>query len=226
MGDPKQKASRMMDISFNMILLVFFVFLNTIGTNDESKVKKAFGSLVGTFGIMRGGINITKGEKLLPKGPPMLDPVKESIDVSARLKQYIEERQIEDKVNMSNKRQEAIVLDFMDNLLFKPGSAELQQMGKEILGLLSPAFKETLYPVKVEGHTDNSPISSKKYPSNWELSTARAVAVVRFLVEEHDIPAEKMLARGYGEYHPLVTNDSPRNRAINRRVSIILEELR
>ncbi len=218
-----QSSARMLNISFNMILLVFFVYLNTIGENDESKIKKAFGSLVGTFGIIQGGLNIMEGEKLLPKGPPMLDPFKSSVDATAMLRRFIEERQIADEVIISRK-QRNLTIDFSNKLLFKSGNAELLEDGRELLGIIAVALKQSSSPLRIEGHTDNIPISTKKYPSNWELSTARAVAVLKFLHEEHHIPAERLLAMGYGEYRPIVPNDTPENRARNRRVRIILEE--
>jgi len=73
----------------------------------------------------------------------------------------------------------------------------------------------------VEGHTDNLPIHTKEFPSNWELSTARAISVIRYL-EEKGINKERLSALGYGEYRPLVSNNTPENRAINRRVGIII----
>ncbi|HHW18203.1 MAG TPA: OmpA family protein, partial [Firmicutes bacterium] len=77
-------------------------------------------------------------------------------------------------------------------------------------------------PIRVEGHTDNWPISTDKFPSNWELSTARATNVVRFLIEEAGIQPERLQAAGYGEYHPIDSNDTPEGRQRNRRVDVIL----
>jgi chemotaxis protein MotB len=73
----------------------------------------------------------------------------------------------------------------------------------------------------VEGHTDDTPIQSSSYPSNWELSTARAGSVVRYFIEEGKLPASKFMAVGFAETRPLVPNDTPENRSKNRRVNIV-----
>jgi chemotaxis protein MotB len=74
----------------------------------------------------------------------------------------------------------------------------------------------------IEGHTDNTPIHTLQYPTNWELSTARATTVVRWLIANYRLPPARLSAAGYGEYHPLVANTTPENRAKNRRVDIVL----
>ncbi|HSQ33995.1 MAG TPA: OmpA family protein, partial [Peptostreptococcaceae bacterium] len=76
--------------------------------------------------------------------------------------------------------------------------------------------------IVIEGHTDNIPIKSSKYGSNWELSTQRAVSVVRFFVEQKGMSPTQFSATGYGEYKPLVDNKTPENRAKNRRVDIVI----
>lgn len=221
MADSSVSSSRMLNISFNMILLVFFVYLNTIGEYEESRIKKALGSMIGTFGMVQGGVNITKGKKLMLKGPPMIGPIKEPINIAAMLKQYIREKQIEDQVSISRKGKD-VVINFSDRILFDSGSAELREEAKELIGSIATALEQTSHPIRIEGHTDNVPISTDRYPSNWELSTARAVAVLRFLMEEYQIPPERLIAMGFGEYRPIVPNDTPEHRARNRRVSIIL----
>ncbi|MDK2959817.1 MAG: chemotaxis protein MotB, partial [Bacillota bacterium] len=74
----------------------------------------------------------------------------------------------------------------------------------------------------VEGHTDNLPINTYRFPSNWELSTARATTVVRYLAEKHGIPPDRLSAAGYGEWRPVAPNDTPEHRAQNRRVDIVV----
>jgi len=76
--------------------------------------------------------------------------------------------------------------------------------------------------IRVEGHTDDLPISTKRFPSNWELSTARATSVVRYYLENYDVDPRQFSAAGYSEYKPLYDNDSPENRAKNRRVEIVV----
>ena len=109
-----------------------------------------------------------------------------------------------------------------EKVLFPSGSATLNRDGKATLGKVADAFKDLKDRiVRVEGHTDNVPIRSAAFPSNWELSTARALAVVRFLQAAGVDPA-RLAAAGYGEFQPIAGNDTAEGRAQNRRIEITL----
>ncbi len=109
----------------------------------------------------------------------------------------------------------------MDNV-FASGKADANQTGKDWLRVLANSLKNKNYKeIKVEGHTDNIPINTSSYPSNWELSSARASSVVRFLIE-NGMDINKIATVGYAETKPLVDNNSDTNRAKNRRVEIII----
>lgn len=109
-----------------------------------------------------------------------------------------------------------------DSALFDLGEAELSADAEKLLGRISDIIAKTVYQIRIEGHTDDLPIRTARYPSNWELSTARAVNVLRFLLKQKRIAAERLSAVGFGQYQPLFPNDSPAHRARNRRVEIIL----
>ena len=118
--------------------------------------------------------------------------------------------------------QNMVSMDLAEQLFFASGSATLKPDGKEILKDVADALKAYEDKIiRVVGHTDNVPIATSMYPSNWELSVARAAAVVRYL-QEAGIPPERMIAAGRGEYSPLVPNDTPEDREINRRIEIML----
>jgi len=114
----------------------------------------------------------------------------------------------------------------VDKILFDPGEAEISKRGEEVLTRVAEAL--VTIPdkqIQVSGHTDRMPINSKlsdRYPTNWELSTARAVHVVRFLAEKAKVPPERLVASGYGEFHPVASNKTPAGRAKNRRIEILL----
>ena len=76
--------------------------------------------------------------------------------------------------------------------------------------------------IRLEGHTDDTPIHTPKFPSHWRLSTARAITVLKFLTNRYNIPAERLAVSGYGEYRPVAPNDTPENRAKNRRVAVVI----
>jgi chemotaxis protein MotB len=95
-----------------------------------------------------------------------------------------------------------------------------------VIGRVAATVKDAPNPIRIEGHTDDVPIRTARYGSNWELSTARASAVVAYLIQEVGIEPRRLSAAGYGEFHPRVANDTQENRARNRRIDIVVLEAR
>jgi len=114
----------------------------------------------------------------------------------------------------------------VDKVLFDPGEAEISKRGEGVLARVAEALAGIPdKQIQVSGHTDKMPINSKliaTYPTNWELSTARATQVVRFLAEKANLPPQRLVASGYGEFHPIASNKTPAGRAKNRRIEILL----
>ncbi len=110
-----------------------------------------------------------------------------------------------------------------DKILFASGSARIGKEGQEALSKVADAFKNLRGKiVRVEGHTDDVPTDPKSaFPTNWELSLGRAMAVVRYL-QDRGVDPTLLSAAGYGQYHPIAPNDSPENRSLNRRIEIVL----
>ncbi len=117
-------------------------------------------------------------------------------------------------------------VNIVDRIIFPSGEAELTAQGIKVMERVGNILKATSDKIiKVQGHTDNIPIHpnlQKKFPSNWELSAARAINVVRFLHEKVGIDAKQLEAASYGEFHPIATNQTPKGRARNRRIEILL----
>jgi chemotaxis protein MotB len=113
-------------------------------------------------------------------------------------------------------------LSFENQVLFDFGRAAINPAGFIFLDKIADVLSKIPYAVRVEGHTDNVPIQTRRFPSNWELSVARAVNVVKYFAEVSNIDPKRLSAVGYGESRPVAANDSPSNRAINRRVEILL----
>jgi chemotaxis protein MotB len=122
-------------------------------------------------------------------------------------------------VNMSI---EGIIISLSDSLVFEPGSTELRSEAKVVLDEVIEVLGPIDNGIRVEGHTDNIPTNNPTYPTNWELSTLRAVAVVRYLAEEGGINPIRLAAAGNAEFKPLVPNTSRANRALNRRADIVV----
>lgn len=114
----------------------------------------------------------------------------------------------------------------LDKIVFRSGSANILPQGMEVLDKLAEAIKDSNDTIRVEGHTDDTPISEKlkaKYPSNWELSAARAAAVARYFENKHKIDPQRLESLGFSMYHPVAPNDTPENKQRNRRVEIVLK---
>ncbi len=114
----------------------------------------------------------------------------------------------------------------VDKILFDSGEAAVSNRGEDVLAKVG-AVLATIddKQIQVSGHTDRTPISDKltsQFPTNWELSSARAINVVRFLSEKANVPPERLVASGYGEYHPIASNKTAAGRARNRRIEILL----
>lgn len=116
---------------------------------------------------------------------------------------------------------EHVNLVIKDDVLFKVGSARLTSAGRAVLSHVAVMLNRIASPVSVEGHTDNTPIHTVRFPSNWELSTARATTVTRFLIEQ-GVPAARLRAIGYGDTRPIAGNATAAGRARNRRVVLVL----
>jgi len=119
-----------------------------------------------------------------------------------------------------------LTVNVVDKILFDSGQAALKPAGIKVLQQIGDILKAAVdKDIQVEGHTDNVPIRgtlTQVYPSNWELSTARATTVLHFLQEDVGIPGERLSAVGYGEYRPIGSNGSAEGRALNRRIQIVL----
>lgn len=149
----------------------------------------------------------------------LLDDTKKTIESS--LKDQIAAKDIE--VVESNDQLKMVLVD---TILFESGSTKLSEEGKALLSVIAKSIKDYKNQrIVVEGHTDNKPIKSRlknKFPSNWELSAARASAVVRFLELQGMVDPQKLSAQGYSYYHPVASNQTEQGRRQNRRIEIIL----
>jgi len=105
---------------------------------------------------------------------------------------------------------------------FDSGSATVKASGYQILNTIIEAMTQYSNPLRIEGHTDNVPISSSQFPSNWELSTARATNVLRYILKNYDVDPASISATGYAEFRPTAENTTPEGRARNRRVDMVL----
>ena len=211
------------------LLMVFFVLLFALGSVDNHAMKEFQDALQAGLGILGEGsrVSITvKGARkdqdnahLLRQADGEGAPVDEQQE-AVPIEEAFEAFAAEPGVNVSYSNQGAHIT-FENFLLFNFGKADINLGGLAFLDKMATLIQKIPYPVRVEGHTDNVPIHTARYPSNWELSIARAVSVVKYFAESGKINPQRLSAVGYGETRPLVPNDSPANRTRNRRVEIV-----
>jgi chemotaxis protein MotB len=142
-------------------------------------------------------------------------------DLTKKLEKEIQEGQVQ-ITEMKNR----LTMTMVDKILFPSGSADISKAGKTVLDKVVSILKDVKDKrIQIEGHTDNVPIVSvlkKRFPTNWELSTARATEVVRYLQEEGGLDPRLLSATGYAEYQPVASNDTDEGKSKNRRIEIVL----
>ena len=197
------------------LLLAFFIMMYAVSRLDVQKYQALTASLRGTFRRSTLVVTPILGSDTL-KPPPEAAPTppvmqQRAGDLAEELRAgLIEIEQAPD----------AIVLRFPDAILFSRGRAEVQDTARGLLARVAQVVRKVPNPIEVEGHTDTLPISSMQFPSNWELSVARATAVVRELVATDGLSPLRLSARGLGEYKPRFPNDPVSGEPRNRRVEI------
>ncbi|HKL41033.1 MAG TPA: flagellar motor protein MotB [Clostridia bacterium] len=211
------------------LLMCFFVLLFAFSEIDAQKFEAVMQSFQGSAGVLSGGTTLSDSP-LVFTGMPETNTSNETTDsqVLDDLKKEIESQlddaniELEITAEVINR---GLLIRFPDNALFDSGEASLKDPARdalEVIGniLLDDPFTERV--ISVEGHTDNVPMSSAEFPSNWELSTTRATNVIRYFLDEVGIVPKRLSASGYGEYYPIATNETPEGRSQNRRVDIVV----
>lgn len=124
------------------------------------------------------------------------------------------------------KTDNVIILRISDSALFDSGKADIKQESMELLrqvGEIFTKYQASIQMIRIEGHTDNVPISTSHYVDNWDLSTSRATNVLRYFLETCELSPDKFSAVGYGEFHPVASNDTEEGKAQNRRVDFVIQ---
>ena len=207
---------------FALILLCFFIMLCSFSSIEEAKVMRFTKSFVEAVSIMSGGLNLEKGEMIISPSADIIEQGKELSAVIEKVKTFAEKIGIDKELSFKVD-DAAFTVRMPDKVLFSLGLADLSEHAHPLLDSIASAIKDGDYSVRIEGHTDDLPILTARFPSNWELSTARAVNVLRYLNEKAGIPSHRLSAEGYGQYRPIASNATEKGRARNRRVTIIVE---
>lgn len=224
------------------LLLALFIVLFAASEVDSQKFKEIAESfnneLQGGTGILdeEAAIEImtdtSKISKLDEKEPPKEEKteaqlareqdMKELGELQEKIEVYIKDKGLSTKLE-TTLTGKGLVLKIKEGVLYPSGSADMNEVSRtiavEISNLLVTDPPRNIF---IDGHTDNIPANSEEFPSNWELSAARAINFMKILLENKQLDPKVFSATGYGEYHPVTSNDTPEGRAENRRVEVLI----
>ncbi|MEE3257929.1 MAG: flagellar motor protein MotB [Candidatus Latescibacterota bacterium] len=208
------------------LLLTFFVLLLSFSTTKQADFEKAVGSLHGALGVLAGEPILTSPVKLnipiirgdITEARPTLK------DAKAEIEKEVEAEGQQENVEIIQS-EEGITIRIKDNAVYASGAADIKQEFLPLLNKIGGVLARLPNPVEIEGHTDNMPIENDEFPNNHWLSSSRALGVLDVFRNEVGIAPERLAAIGFGEFKPLVPNDSDEGRAANRRVEIKIRHL-
>lgn len=226
------------------LLMALFLVMWASSQVDVNKAREVAAGFADSLNIVGNGEGIG-GDGVLEAGPdPDIKPevltgkalealenaqlyaaakaasVQQLEDIRAEITDRAEEQGLAADLSFREEERGLIVSIMSEGVLFDLGSADLRPEGRTVLDQLAAVLKAVPNQIVVEGHTDNVPISTARFASNWELSTQRATTVLRYLVEVRGVPRDRIAAAGYGEQRPVADNATPQGRARNRRVDI------
>jgi chemotaxis protein MotB len=230
------------------LLLTFFVLLLSFANMDIVRFEEAMSSirnaLIGGPTAMKevpqtsvvdlsqsSNTSLIETQQEVQENPPteMQEPetaatqvvtTTTDLDALASIEQMLREQELTD-VAEAEATSRGVIIRVKGQLFFDAGSAELLERSHRVLNEIGAILLAFPYNVTVEGHTDDQPIRTERFPSNWELSTGRAISVMRYLTERRGVPTARMGVAGYADIHPIVPNDSQEHRAANRRVEFV-----
>ncbi|MBN2516026.1 MAG: OmpA family protein [Deltaproteobacteria bacterium] len=226
--------------SLALILVAFFAMLVSYSTVEENKMTNFIrGFSVSSEKTMMDGLSsssalrkfmaYTAGRKtggggtILRNTPDMIGSDKKSVVMGmSSLTEFIENAGIGNVAHVE-RTDTGFKATFGSSVMFPSGVATINKNAIPYLDKMIAVMKKNKFSVRIEGHTDNVPIQTEQFPSNWELSTARAVNVLRYFLDKGKIPPMRLAAVGFSEYHPIASNDTTKERQTNRRVEFYFE---
>jgi chemotaxis protein MotB len=206
------------------LLLAFFIILWAGSRADLEKFGRLARALSQAFGV---SVFEGEGNGMLGSGSGLFEfsqlsgAQRQFMYISEKLRQYANQQGLSESIAV-NFRNEGIVITLSNALLFPSGGVEIGEQSRGTLAEIAELIRPLPNEIRVEAHTDNLPTNSPLYPTNWELSAARAAAVVRYLIENEGIEAARLSALGYGEQRPIYPNDTREHRLLNRRADILI----
>lgn len=229
---------------FITLLFAVFVVLYAMGQSDKKKVEEVMQSLKESFGMVNAGAPAPKVNVIPSKAITVIPALKPELSISptgrqrsgtaksraeekdfrqikASVEAYLVKRGAQNKVTLEITRR-GLIVSLKEAGFFDSGQAVIRPDAYDLINTISEVMTQYNNPLRLEGHTDNVPISTAQFPSNWELSTARATNGLKYLLKNFDVDPDKISATGYAEFRPVADNSTPEGRAKNRRVDIVM----
>lgn len=233
-GEAKAENTGAWMVTFSdliMLLLTFFVLLLTMSSLDQKALKELISHLQDSTGVLEfsglGEINSMKS--IIEKYNTSDSKIVISHDKLAELSglKLIKAKTLKDLDTLIKitDDERGIVFSFHENIFFKPGTTSIDTANIGVLKSIAAAIDDSANDILIMGHTDNTPIKTAKYPTNWELSNYRGLTVLNYFLTEAKLDPQRFAVGGYGFSRPLKPNDTFENRATNRRVEIIFQPL-
>lgn len=207
---------------FITLLFAFFVSMYAISSVNEGKFRVLSDSLSVAFNpSLYSTVKLHDGPRFVKEQRShAADEFQEVFDNKyQKLTNALKDLEKEQKLSMIYDHKK-ITIRISESIVFQPGTDEMVPEALPVIDEIANALKDMSNNVRVEGHTDNIPTNTSRFPSNWDLSSARALKVLKYLVEKHKYDPKRLSASGYGEWRPVASNDTPEGRAKNRRIDL------
>ncbi len=230
---------------FITLLFAVFVTLYAMSQSDKKKAEEVMQSIQQSFGMVQAGapsprmnvipssqlsiapsirpdVSVLPGSRSGARGMGKIRATdKDFRQIKSSIEAYLVKQGAQNKVNLIITRR-GLIVSLKEAGFFDSGQAQLKPSAYELVNTIAEVMTQYNNPLRLEGHTDNVPISTSQFPSNWELSTARAVNGLKYLIRNFDVDPGAISAAGYGEFRPMADNATPEGRAKNRRVDLVM----
>jgi chemotaxis protein MotB len=211
---------------FITLLFAFFIVMYALSSVNEQKYKVMSDSLSDAFSSQQGEINGLSEDILAYREDPTLGYITSSFKRAfsgnyRRVQSNLSQLEANRKININIERR-GVVVSLLEQGVFSSGEAILLPGSLAVIDQIAVTLKDLPNMIKIEGHTDNIPIHNDEFSSNWELSSARALNILMYIINNHGLDPTKLSATGYGEFRPIADNDTVEGREKNRRVDIVL----
>ena len=224
LGNERGGSFLVLITTLNMLLLAFFIVLNSIAVRDDRKELKALDSLLGTLGILTSGVTPGKSEvkKTYPKSAEMAALDMNLLEVLRRVEQFALDAKMENDLSLQFGKK-GVVVQLTNRVTFEEGKAVLRPEARRLLSEVGELFAGTLGAISVIGHSSQDSYKKGEFPDDWTLSFTRAGVAARFFISSSGVRPKRITTAGYGSTRPRISGETERKRILNDRLELILD---